>query len=168
MVEKQSDYTGAADSVLNFYGVQLQSHAALAVGAFIGFFGVLQLAIANSPPSPKFLIVLPPVMAVLIFLVVYSVLRLIVYGSFANAILRKDMENCPSHREVSEQARTFYFENYRSMWRRILYGGENAEPWLPRNRRARWMFWHGGQQPRPIILVTIFAVSLGVSYWLIM
>ena len=163
----QKEWRGEpSESVLGFYGVELQSHSALAVGAFIGLFAVLQVVVAERPPSTKFVIVLPVVMAALIFVVVYSVLRLFVYGALANALLSVSMEGCGSQKEVHDRAGEFYLKNYKSWWRRVVYGGEKPTGWKPKGRWWR-VIWFGYFQPRPIVLLIIFMAAWGISYWLI-
>jgi|SRR5438093_11406180 len=59
------------DNMLDFYGVQLQSHAALVIASFAGFFIAIQIWTAVRPPSIWFLLALPIVMSLSVVGAVY-------------------------------------------------------------------------------------------------
>src|SRR5712664_3400641 len=103
----EEDLTETLDTVLGFYGIQLQSHAGLMVGLVVGFFNVVQLWVTVRPASSVFLAFLSLVMGLSGWGVVYCLLRLWVYGKFTTAILNGNAEEfrnaCSSSRGLLRQ-----------------------------------------------------------------
>ena len=164
LLEFMADDTSALDSVLGFYAIQLQSHAALILASFVGVLAVLQVWIVARPLSPTFLVVLPLSLSILVTAAVYGLMRLIVYGKLSQSILggsAKEFstlcETCPTyfpHAQISSYG-SQYFENLnKNSWWYRLYG-KRQQPRV------------SNQHPRKIVLAVVSVGGLILSYMLL-
>ena|SRR6266516_4597835 len=156
MAGRVSDWD-AVNSMLEFYGVQLQSHAGLVLASVVGFFIVVQVWVAVRPPSILFLVILPLSMALSVLGAVYSLMRLWVYGKLATAILsgnQKEFEEvCRGrkeyfpHAQVSAYGNVFFDKHYSDkLWYRLF---------------------NANKQPNRLLLGLTFGFALTMSYLLV-
>lgn len=150
------------DSVLGYYSVQLQSHAALVVAAFVGIFALLQVQHPSQPGVwlEAYVIGLSFSVASLFTGILYLAMRLWAYGVMVNSILMgrktllesvsKDTGDYLAHSKVYQYSSIFYQKEYKSRW-------------------SHWLYKHGnGKQPKiPFLLAVGGAlwVVLGLVLW---
>jgi hypothetical protein len=145
--EKDIGFEQALESVLGFYGTQLQSHAATIVSLAIGFFALIALR----PSGEIGIILFTPIASVLTVVIAYSFLRLVAYGLLSASILYGNFGNFASYRtnyrsmkdhnwallfpntKVSYYANSFFLEHgYIKKYLGLIEGkwifGKNAQP----------------------------------------
>lgn len=143
----EPEETKSFENVLSFYGVQLQSHAAMLLGSLVGVFALAQVIVATK--SIAFSVPFGVIGAIglglmvwfTLFLASYVLMRLMVYGIRANAILTgriSDFKNQFRGDGFFPQARAHLFSDW--FWRE-RYPKTRKRRLLDGYLRARRVTW---------------------------
>ncbi len=148
------DFKDALSDVLSFYGMQLQSHAAILISLLIAIFAVLSLK-----PTGTRLILSDLVISLLVVVAAHTSLRLVVYGGLSSRILYGSFESVNRSLTIQE------WENYlpQTLVSKCAHS-QFKEIWRDKKHLRvlddRW-FLNGKDQPR---IGTLFIIG-GITFF---
>lgn len=154
---KDDDFKRSLDTVLGFYGMQLQSHAATLVGLSVAVFAVFSLR----PGGVVGVLGSALAISLLMAAVVYTLLRLVIYGGLSRTILYGNFQtvnrfaSLPEWKEALPQTKVSIYTHhlFNEVWRDTKHWSFIKGSWIINER----------DQPKGQVLIIVWFLTFIVA-----